>query len=751
MILSRFKINKRSGNTAQCICPNHPDKHASLSVTYKPGEGKTLIYCHAGCERDDVLEQVGLNVTDLFDEQLEKPIRKEKSKFEKIYKYTDFNGKVLFEKVRIKGKQFFQRRIIEGAIVWGLGEGEYSETYNGSNQFRKINEGTKQGKDTKKQYFPLQKPELYNLPKVIEAIANDKWIFIAEGEKDCCTLKSMGFVATTGSCGAGEGKWLDRYSQYFKGATVVILPDNDGTGISFAEEIRISIKKYAYSIRVLVVSGIEGGDISDWNGVEGNDRELLLSRIKDQEEEFPKWYRKNKRTLNVSLVRGLLANHLKMHMDYIIAGSNSSRGLMHIYVDGVYKLASQNWICSEISKYITPRLQNSASIEDIAKLLTNVVPIKFDDINGNENIINLKNGLFNIRTKELKPHNKDYISCYQLNCEYKEKVENLGHWDSFINTLSSGSGDIVKVLQEYAGLTLSNITGNRVKRVLLLYGKGDTGKSKFIEALCRIVGEENSINLKMQNLSDRFSLSSIYGKRIVFNGDLPNSTLEDPSTLKEITGGDALSAEFKGKDRFVFTYKGVLMFACNNLPFVKGDKGQHLFDRFLIVPCNNVIPVEQRDPLLMDKLMADKDHILKWALKGLERLISQNYRFTNAIELEEQKERYMLMCDSTRAFIKEDYTVTGIDSHHVRSTVLYMDYENYCNRNEDKPCSSKKFAERLETNLGIYKSKCHGGIICFKGIIKKDIRPVTNKNIGCEDSNFIVKPQLITDSHNRGS
>lgn len=728
-ILNRFNIDKSSGNKAQCTCPAHSDKQASLSIKYEPSEGKTLIYCQARCDTRDVLAQVGLTLSDLFDEQLEKkPIKKEDVNIEKIYKYTDDDGSLLFEKVRTKDKHFSQRRIINGTTVWGLDEGEYSETFDGSNQF------SKKDRPTKKQYFPLQKPILYNLPKVIEAIANDTWIFIAEGEKDCDTLNAMGFVATTGSSGAGKGKWLDRYSQYFKGATVVIFPDNDEPGKKYAEEIRKSIKKYCYSVKIVMTSNIEKGDITDWSQIEGNNREKLLQIIKEQEREFPPWYEQNEKTKGVKLVKGLLKNNLIKNMDYIIAGSSSSKGLMHIYRNGVYKLASQNWICSEISKYIIPRLQNSGNINDIAEMLTYKEPVNFDDINGKEDIINLKNGLYNIKTKELKPHSKDYISCYQLNCEYKNNIENLRHWDSFIDTLSNGSKDVQKVLQEYAGLTLSNITGNRVKKVLLLLGKGDTGKSKYIEALCRIVGEENSINLKMQQLSDRFSLSAIYGKRIVFNGDLPNSTLDDPSTLKEITGGDALSAEFKGKDKFMFTYKGVLIFACNNLPYVKGDTGQHLFDRFLIVPCNNVIPVEQRDPLLIEKLMEDKDHILQWALEGLERLIKQNYRFTKAQELEEQKEKYMLRCDSTRAFIKENYTVTGLALNKVKASNLYIQYENYCNHNEDRACSSKKFTERLENNLGILKRKSHG-LMYFNGISKNDIKLVTNKTEAWEEIN----------------
>lgn len=71
-ILSKFKIYKSSGNQAKCICPNHNDKQASLSVCYNPSAKRTLIYCQAGCETMDVLQKVNLNITDLIDNQLEK-------------------------------------------------------------------------------------------------------------------------------------------------------------------------------------------------------------------------------------------------------------------------------------------------------------------------------------------------------------------------------------------------------------------------------------------------------------------------------------------------------------------------------------------------------------------------------------------------------------------------------------------------------------------------------------------------------
>ena len=63
-LLSHFKIQSRHGNRAQCICPAHNDKQASLTITDR-GE-KALCFCHAGCKTADVLTKAGLRFKDLY-------------------------------------------------------------------------------------------------------------------------------------------------------------------------------------------------------------------------------------------------------------------------------------------------------------------------------------------------------------------------------------------------------------------------------------------------------------------------------------------------------------------------------------------------------------------------------------------------------------------------------------------------------------------------------------------------------------
>lgn len=62
--LKHFQIIRRSRDRAQCKCPAHPDKQASLTVS--KGKRCTLLHCHAGCSLENILAAAGLEKKDLF-------------------------------------------------------------------------------------------------------------------------------------------------------------------------------------------------------------------------------------------------------------------------------------------------------------------------------------------------------------------------------------------------------------------------------------------------------------------------------------------------------------------------------------------------------------------------------------------------------------------------------------------------------------------------------------------------------------
>lgn len=125
-ILTCFQVKKRYQGKAQCQCPAHDDKQASLTVT--SGRDSVLIHCHAGCSIENVLSAAGLKKSDLFywgkrtgsswQAYIES---REKKKIEAVYNYVSINGGYAFTKVRMQGKKMIYGTLANERFTYGLG------------------------------------------------------------------------------------------------------------------------------------------------------------------------------------------------------------------------------------------------------------------------------------------------------------------------------------------------------------------------------------------------------------------------------------------------------------------------------------------------------------------------------------------------------------------------------------------------------------------------------------------------------
>ena len=179
-ILSRFQVKKRYSDRAQCICPAHADKQASLTISKK--DNKILLKCHAGCDTESILEAVGLSFKDLgnyeppkWRERLEYG---QKKHIEAVYDYKAADGKYLYSKVRFEGKEIRYITIDRENDRY-----DYCKTA---------------GIAT-----------LYRLPELMRAIKSGYPVYIVEGEKDVETLRKLGYTATTAG---GENDWKKEYA-----------------------------------------------------------------------------------------------------------------------------------------------------------------------------------------------------------------------------------------------------------------------------------------------------------------------------------------------------------------------------------------------------------------------------------------------------------------------------------------------------------------------------------------------------------
>ena len=300
-------------------------------------------------------------------------------------------------------------------------------------------------------------------------------------------------------------------------------------------------------------------------------------------------------------------------------------------------------------------------------------------------------------------HSPDVLSTIQIPCEWKGAPTPTPVFDSYIRTLTNGDKAIEQLLLEFIGACISNVKGSRMKKSLFLVGNGDTGKSQLKSLVERLLGRENFIGIDLKDIEARFGTGAIYGTRLAGSSDMSFLSVNELKTFKMITGGDAIFAEFKGLQGFQYTYNGLLWFCMNKLPKFGGDDGQWVYDRIIVVNCPNVIPKDKQDKKLLDKMYAERDGIVYKAVKALQTVIANGYRFSETPKVIEARREYKSTNSTVISFFEECMCPWqgGTINRHCTTGRIYKVYQAWCRENNNGYSkNSKEFREELAEYLG---------------------------------------------------
>ena len=353
-----------------------------------------------------------------------------------------------------------------------------------------------------------------------------------------------------------------------------------------------------------------------------------------------------------------LAAYIREHNNYFFIESVGEKPVPYWYENGYYKQCNDLYFLGQIKRYIEiidEELVEPSILNKVYRLLQtdldNTVPA--NQLNSDSNIINFQNGLLHLDSMELTPHSPNIFSTIQLPCDWTPSPAPCPIFDSFLNTISSENKDMIKLLTEYIGYSVSNVPGYLTKKALFLYGPGNTGKSQYLALLEKLVGGDNYCSITLQALEMRFGTASLFGKRVAGAADMGSASIRELEKFKSITGGDIIDFEFKGKDKFNARYNGLLLFCCNELPHFSGDRGDHVYERMILCKCENVIPVEKRDRHLLEKIYKEKEAIIYKGVMALKELLERGGSFTEPKEVQENRESYKTENDTVRQFLLE--------------------------------------------------------------------------------------------------
>lgn len=372
---------------------------------------------------------------------------------------------------------------------------------------------------------------------------------------------------------------------------------------------------------------------------------------------------KNEYMLDVNM----LSSYIKNNSHFLFARNQATdKTMVYLYIDGVYKHVSDNEIMAAIKQFIPQSLMSSSAVKEIFfDITTQNKFTRVDALDDYENLINFKDGLYNIKEDELIEHSPRIYSTIQIPAYYNE-IKNAPDeapvFDQYIGTLcgkKDENGEIIRdpdkefFLLQYIGLSISNYYGYRTKKALFLEGKGDSGKSQIKSLVEYLLGGENYSTASLQEISERFGTAAVYQKRLVGCNDMSDETVRDISILKQLTGGDSIQIEFKHSNKFDYTYRGVLWFNCNKMPLFYGDKGKWVYDRVINIKCDNSIPKSKQDKEILNKMKKEKNTIIKRALIALKELVNNNFNFIDLPEIRANRENFEIKNSTLLSFIDE--------------------------------------------------------------------------------------------------
>ncbi|MGU8527451.1 phage/plasmid primase, P4 family [Clostridium perfringens] len=419
------------------------------------------------------------------------------------------------------------------------------------------------------------------------------------------------------------------------------------------------------------------------------------------------WYEEQEKGLK--FLPFVLAKHLSETRDVYYGGES-----FLIYENGVYNISGEKEAGRIIMDYMLPNYCIMASIRDCREQWDILVSKDFDDFNRNPYLVNVRNGLLDIRDMSFKEHTPSYLSTVQLNVEYNPQID-CPQFKKFLNEVLDCK--LIPLVQEIVGYLLTTNTASQ--KAFVFWGPARTGKSTLLWVVeYLLLGKKNVSNIPWQEIGDKFKTAELLGKLANVFSDLPSKSIDDTGIFKVVTGEDYLMAEKKNKNPFKFKPFARLVFSCNELPRNYVDRTEGFYRRLIIVPFSRQIEKSKIDKALKYKFQREKEGILNWALEGLKRLYENNFEFSENELTDGVKKEYKRENNNVISFVEECCELDGLFS--CSRIELYESYKEFCVEAGLKALSQIKFNKELEGNFNITRSRS-GKLRLWNGVrIKLD-------------------------------
>jgi putative DNA primase/helicase len=327
------------------------------------------------------------------------------------------------------------------------------------------------------------------------------------------------------------------------------------------------------------------------------------------------------------------------------------------------------------------------------------------------------NGTINLISGELQPHDKADMISKLAACEFTDKCD-TPRWSAFLDEIFDGDKELIRYIQKAVGYSLTGSTEEHC--AFFCYGTGRNGKSTFVDIITDIMGDY-AVNIQPETIMVRQAQSGptsdiarLKGARFVTTVEPNEGARLNEGLLKQLTGGDKVTASKKYEDEFEFKPEFKLWMATNHKPTIRGtDLG--IWSRIRLIPFKVQIPDERIDRQLKFKLREEMPGILAWAVAGCLMWRREGLKQPQSI-LDANKE-YKGEMDVLAAFID----ACCVEGGEADAGELFKAYIEWAKESNEFEMSSTRFGREMGKK---YEKRKSGSTRVYVGVrLNESVKP----------------------------
>ena len=568
---------------------------------------------------------------------------------------------------------------------------------------------------------PPEPRPLYNQPRLAAA---DRAVLV-EGEKCAEALIAIGVVATTAMHGANAPVDKTDWSP-LAGKAVVIWPDRDKPGWEYAmAAAQAALAAGAMTCDVLLPPDdkpdgwdaadavAEGFDVSGF--LAAGPRMCIKSARASSAQEATVWATDDALALSFTSQYAEDWRYCAAWGKWLVWTATHWQADETLLVHHLIRSICREAAVKVDSHRLAAKLLASSTVGGVDRLARSDRrhASTSDEWDADLFALNTPGGVVELKTGRLRQHDRvDRMTKLAT----ASPRGSCSLWLAFLHDVTGGDTELQAYLQRMVGYCL---TGATIAHALFfLYGTGANGKSVFVNTLATILGDYATsapMDTFMEARGDRHptDLAGLRGARFVSSIETEQGRRWNESKVKAITGGDKVSARFMRQDFFEYLPQFKLVIAGNHKPSIR-NVDEAMKRRLHLIPFTVTVPPEKRDGQLTEKLLAERDGILAWAVEGC--LAWQRDGLKPPACVVSATEEYFDEEDAIGDFLEEE--AQRFEQARVAVADVFQRWQEWATRRGEYVGTSRWLAQQL-ANRGFPRTRMHAGVKALAGLSLK--------------------------------